>query len=313
MSTVLEQQLQISCAQAQAIAQGLGLEGCKIDLDQIKAFGLIRRSFVFAPETQITKASLRTMQLNRDLFVFQNVVNAVDNTAENTTQEIENTGINRNIRRNPISLSFNFENGYSFAKKLPFFDSFDSFDIVIFDKKNTMWLTKPKSDVKGLRVGMIATTPYKGSDGATLARSGMTIQLLEEEEWNKYLFPIPSNSLDFLYSDLTDVNDVVIDITPPAALATEFTFKASLLSDRNAPQGFNSIQASDLRYKVNGVVTTITNITNTGDGQFTATVPAVALNDTLTLESFNSTTNKGIVQVGNILYNTPVPTTAVVV
>lgn len=280
---MLEDQInKIDCSGSGVI--GTGLAGCRIDRQRVTALGLVKKGFVFANE--ITKAYLRTLQQNGTLIMLQGVVSFADNTAEDTIITREGSGIKKVAGKMPYEYSATFDNGINFHKALTSLSSYEAYDLVLFDVDNTLWGTTPKTGgFKGLTMGMFENGKYTGSNGTDSANQVVTFQLINRIEWDLYAGWIENDDLDFIYTELTGVNEVLLKSNPITA-GTSIVVSAFLLDKTHPVEG---LLFTDFKVTKNGVVNNPTvAVYNANTKQYTLTVGALVATDVVEV-SLNGT------------------------
>lgn len=260
---MLEDQInKVDCSGAGVL--GTGLAGCRMDRKRVTALGLLKKGFVFAEE--ITKAYMRELQQDGTLIMLQGVVSFVDNTAEDTIVTREGSGEKVVAGKMPYEYAATFDNGINFHKALTTLSSNNAYDLVLFDVDNTLFGTAPKSGgFKGLTLGMFENGKYTGSNGTDAASQTVTFQLTQRIEWDMYAAWIANSELDFIYTELTGVNEVAISVDPIVTASTTIVVSAFLL---------------DKTHPVEGLLVADFSVTRNGD----ALVPSAA--------AYNSTTKK---------------------
>lgn len=212
---MLEDQInKVDCSGAGVL--GTGLAGCRMDRKRVTALGLLKKGFVFAEE--ITKEYMRELQQNGTLIMLQGVVSFVDNTAEDTIVTREGSGEKVVAGKMPYEYAATFDNGINFHKALTTLSSNNAYDLILFDVDNTLFGTAPKSGgFKGLTLGMFENGKYTGSNGTDAASQTVTFQLTQRIEWDMYAAWVANSELDFIYTELTGVNEVLVSVssTPP--------------------------------------------------------------------------------------------------
>lgn len=279
----LEQQInKVDCG-ANGIL-GTGLAGCRVDRKRVTALGLLKKGFVFAEE--ITKAYMRELQQDGTLIILQGVVAFADNTADDAIITREGSGIKKVAGKMPYEYSATFDNGINFHKALTSLSSYEAYDLIVFDVDNTLFGTTPKSGgLKGLTLGMFENGKYMGSNGTDAASQTVTFQCINRLEWDSYAGWITNDNLDFIYSELTGVNEVLI--TPdPIVAGTSIVVSAFLLDKTHPVEG---LLFGDFKVTKNGALNNPTVATyNATTQKYTLTVGAMVASDVVEV-SLNGT------------------------
>jgi len=279
----LEDQInKVDCSGAGVI--GTGLAGCRIDRQRVTALGLLKKGFVFSEE--ITKEYLRELQQDGTLIMLQGVVSFADNTAEDTIITREGSGIKKVAGKMPYEYAATFDNGINFHKALTSLSSYEAYDLILFDVDNTLWGTTPKTGgLKGLTMGMFENGKYTGSNGTDSASQVVTFQLINRIEWDMYAGWIENNELDFIYTELTGVNEVLVTVDPIVA-GTSIVVSAYLLDKSHSVEG---LLFGDFKVTKNGTANNPTVAAyNSTTKKYTLTVPALLAADIVTV-SLNGT------------------------
>jgi len=146
--------------------------------------------------------------------------------------------------------------------------------------------TTPKTGgLKGLTMGMFENGKYTGSNGTDSASQVVTFQLINRIEWDMYAGWIENNELDFIYTELTGVNEVLVTVDPIVA-GTSIVVSAFLLDKSHPVEG---LLFGDFKVTKNGTANNPTVAAyNSTTKKYTLTVPALLAADVVTV-SLNGT------------------------
>ena len=270
----LEDQInKVDCSGSGVI--GTGLAGCRIDRKRVTALGLLKKGFVFAEE--ITKEYMRELQQNGTLIMLQGVVSFADNTAEDTIVTREGSGIKVVAGKMPYEYAATFDNGINFHKALTSLSSYEAYDLILFDVDNTLFGTTPKTGgLKGLTLGMFENGKYTGSNGTDSASQTVTFQCINRIEWDLYAGWVTNDNLDFIYTELTGINEVLVSVDPISA-GTSISVSAFLLDKSHSVEG---LLFGDFKVTKNGAANNPTVAAyNSTTKKYTLTVPALLAAD----------------------------------
>ena len=132
---------------------------------------------------------------------------------------------------------------------------------------------------------MFENGKYTGSNGTDSANQVVTFQLINRIEWDLYAGWIENNDLDFIYTELTGVNEVLVNVNPITA-GTSIVLSAFLLDKTHAVEG---LLFGDFKVTKNGVVNNPTvAVYNANTKQYTLTVGALVATDVVEV-SLNGT------------------------
>lgn len=213
---------------------GTGLAGCRKDRNRITALGLLMKGTKFTE--LITKEYMRTLQQEGKLIMLQEVVSFTDQTADDNIITRPGSGFKKLAGKNPYEYAVMFDNGIAFHKALTSLQSYNQYDLVLFDDTNSMFFTVTKTgEPKGFTMGMFNNGKYMGADGAEASSYTVTLQLTERSEIDERQSWISSENLDFAVSELTGVNQVSFELDPVAVGATALVASIKLASDNTHP------------------------------------------------------------------------------
>lgn len=271
---MLEDQInKVDCSGAGVL--GTGLAGCRIDRKRVTALGLLTKGFVFAEE--ITKAYLRELQQDGTLIMLQGVVSFADNTADDAIVTRDGSGQKKVAGKMPYEYTATFDNGINFHKALTSLSSYEAYDLIVFDVDNTLFGTTPKSGgLKGLTLGMFENGKYMGSNGTDASSQTVTFQCINRIEWDLYAGWITNEELDFVYTELTGINEVLVTVDPIVA-GTSIVLSAYLLDKTHPVEG---LLFGDFKVTKNGTANNPTVASyNSTTKKYTLTVPALVALD----------------------------------
>jgi len=262
---------------------GTGLAGCRKDRKRVTALGLLTKGFIFTQE--ITKEYLRDLQQAGTLIMLQGVVSFADNTADDAIVTREGSGEKVVAGKMPYEYAATFDNGINFHKALTSLSSHNAYDLIVFDVDNTMFGTVPKSGgFKGLTLGMFENGKYTGSNGTDAASQTVSFQLTQRIEWDLYAGWVSNDELDFIYSELTGVNEVLVTVAPIVAASTTIVVDAYLLDKSHSVDG---LLTGDFELTRNGTVLSQTVTQSSTTKEYTFTVTANTATDIVTVRLKN--------------------------
>jgi len=281
---------------------GTGLAGCRIDRKRVTALGLVKKGFVF--DEEITKDYMRELQQAGTLIMLQGVVSFADNTAEDTIITREGSGEKVVAGKMPYEYLATFDNGINFHKALTSLSSHNAYDLILFDVDNTLFGTTQKTGgFKGLTLGMFENGKYTGSNGTDASSQTVSFQLINRIEWDLYAGWITNDELDFVYSELTGVNEVLITPSPVAA-GTSIIVNAFLLDKSHPVEG---LLFGDFKVTKNGLANNPTAaVYNASTKNYTLTVPAL-----LAAQIVEVSLNGIVLTPSDVLYKSNIATVVV--
>ncbi len=259
---------------------GTGLAGCRKDRNRIKALGLLEKGTKLTE--LITKEYMRTLQQEGKLIMLQDVVSFTDQTADDNVITRPGSGIKKLAGKNPYEYAVMFDNGIAFHKALTSLESYNRYDLLLFDDTNSMFFTVTKTgDAKGFTLGMFNNGKYIGADGADASSYTVTLQLTERMEIDEQQSWISSENLDFAVSELTGVNQVVFKMNPIAVGATSIVASIKLAGDNS--HAVLGLLVNQTAFTKNGAVIVPSAIAYDATTKlYTFTIPAAVAADVFT-------------------------------
>lgn len=282
---------------------GTGLAGCRIDRKRVGALGLVQKGFVFAEE--ITKDYLRDLQKDGTLIMLQGVVSFEDSTADDNIITRPGSGIKVVAGKNPYEYAITFDNGINFHKALTSLSGYANYDLILFDVDNSMFFTVTKSgSAKGFTLGMFENGKYMGANGADASSQTITLQLIERAEIDERMSWITSDELDFSYTELTGVNEVLVTANPIVTASTSIVVSAFLLDKTHPVEG---LLVGDFSVTRNGTtIVPSASVYNAATKKYTLTVTANTTADIVTVALKNI-----VLTLADVLYKSNTATVVV--
>jgi hypothetical protein len=122
-----------------------------------------------------------------------------------------------------------------------------------------------------------------GANGTDAASQSVTFQCINRIEWDLYAGWVANDELDFVYSELTGVNEVLVTVDPIVA-GTSISVSAFLLDKTHPVEG---LLFGDFAVTKNGAPSNPT-VAVYANNKYTLTVPALVATDIVTV-SLNGT------------------------
>lgn len=196
-----------------------------------------------------------------------------------------------------------FEEGHEFYREIAKLESFKSYAFVIGDDMgNWMLVKKTSGDFAGFTAGHITPTLTKRKvRGGDAESKSLVVQFLDRLEWDVQYSILHVEEIGFYPSDIPTVNGANLSFAAiPAAAETTVTVNAKLSADNNTP--IEGLVLADFSWKVDGVVTAITGVTESAPGVYVLTVPAIVAAKKYTVDMWDDTLKVHIILNGGILY-----------
>lgn len=270
---------------------GLGIVECEARLKDFKSFFLVPKTWklAIADVATLNLAKFVDFVQNDTLQPFLNAVEFTNNTPEATTKEYTG-GVMSVIRNGKPQYSFEFDNGIGFHKAAYSKNSFNQYNILIADSTGTLIgaTTADGLFFTGLSASMVNTATYMPQVGDETAKTIVTFQLSNEDQFNRRMAILTSESLGMdVNSELMGVIGVNIDGTASAASG----FNVTVTAVNNTIFGIEGLAVGNFRIRntTNNTVLPITSVTaGATPGTYTLTATPTAAS-TYIVETFDAT------------------------
>jgi len=182
-------------------------------------------------------------------------VEATNNTPEATTEEYQG-GVMSVVRNGLPNFTFKFlKGGWKFANALYSYNSFQAFDVLFVFSSGAVAGATNGTTLSGFDLGMLNSGTYMFTDGNTSASVSVTMQLINETQFNRDVALLDASVLDFnVNSDINPITDIVMTGRADVS-ADKVYFKPTF--DMNQSTTLGGIAISNLRVTIDGTATTI--------------------------------------------------------
>jgi hypothetical protein len=221
-------------------------------------------------------------------------------------------GVDRLTLKGLPKYKFMFQEGNVFYKELAKLTSFKALDFIIGDSEgNWKMVENSNGDYAGFKAGQVIAERTKDRvQGGEPESKAMTIQFLNRIEWDSRFVIVMRQNLDFDAEEITGVNNVVLSFNQiPANLNTTLKVEVKLAADNNT--FVTGLSLANFLVKKNGATIT-PSLLSYANGIYTLTVSALATNDELTVDLYDSIANYEVIKVGNVLYRSDMLTATVI-
>jgi len=284
---------------------GTGLNHCKFDFNRAVTLEFSKRGYKYDDTTGDTLTGIREAQQKGDIIILNGVVGIAFNTADDNMTTRQGSGINKLSGKNPIDVTFTFDNGVYFAKAVQQLTSFGQYNLAIYDSEGNKLFAETKAEeFKGFACYQVNSSSYVPSDGAEASMLTLTTQL-NREEWDNRMAWLTSDNLDYTAeTDLDGYNDLTIDIISASDSSSDFVFDVYSTAD-NKKVAVSGLAKEDLNLAIDGVTDVISALTPdaTIAGRYTGTATATLSSPSeITLKTYDSTLATDIIDVEGVLY-----------
>lgn len=236
----------------------LGLPDCIIEQGRLTGFIIVPKgwSLTIASDTFDKEYVNDQIQLGNFVPVL-GAVEAINNTPEATTEEYQG-GIMSVVRNGLPAYAFKFiKGGWKFANALYSYNSQQAFDVLfVFSTGAIAGATGSNgTTMTGFDLGMLNTGTYMFTDGSTSSSVTVTMQLINEVQFNRDTYLLDSSVLDFnVNTEILPITDIVL--TGRADVSDDKVyFKAKFAMNQSSTLA--GIAIANLRVTISGTVSTI--------------------------------------------------------
>tara|TARA_R110000851_G_scaffold50140_1_gene120034 strand:- start:2107 stop:3033 length:927 start_codon:yes stop_codon:yes gene_type:complete len=293
-----------------AATYGTGSKGCKSFFREVSSIWLTKRGFVFDGSQALDEEYVQSVQAAGNLIVLNGITAFTDNSEEMVTETYDD-GTEQLVRKGKYKFLVEFVNGLYFQTALSSINSQDIFDVSLIDTSNNILGTvAANGSLKGFSAGMIQASKYTFATGAVGSKQGLNIQLIEPDELdNDSSFVSGSSLAPYKPKSADGINEVVLAYsTAPANSATSLVVKATIKQGGGA---FIGGLIGNFLLKVDGVTETPSALSESA-GTYTLTVASKSTNEVLTLDLYDVSGAKSVIELDNALYQSQTLTATVV-
>lgn len=307
MATLINILYLVQCG-ASAIL-GTGTTGCKQFLKRVVSVWLHPDGFVFDPTETFSLAYIETEQKKGNIIVLKDIVEFTVNTSEDQVETLPD-GTMQTVTLGKYAFALKFINGLAFMAALRSLASFGDYNATFIDRDNNIMGTKADNgSLKGMSIGMLQNDPLSFASDTEAQKEGLKFQFTDRDEIDQDYAFIQGSQLDFSPKRLDGIQQVDIAITTPVNLDTTFVAKMTL---RQNKKPFVGAVLADVVVQVNGATVTPSGVVESPDGTYTFTVAALATNDVVTVQLFDTANTYSVVKVGSVLAQSKTATSTVI-
>jgi len=285
--------------------KNLGLSDCIIQEGRLTGFIITPKGWAIDLTTDTFDLAYVNEQIQLGNFVpVLGAIEATNGTPEATTEEYQG-GVKSVVRNGLPEYSFKYlKGGWKFASALYTYNSFQAFDILFVFSSGSIAGATNGTTFSGFDLGMLNSGTYMFTDGSTSASVTISMQLINEVQFNRDVAILEADSLDFkVNTDISPITDIVITARADASEAKVY-FKPVFEMNRATTLG--GIAIANLRSTVNGVVDTITAASlsynaTTKEYQYTPTAVLVAT-DKVYVELYDTVNAVSCGKIGSRFY-----------
>lgn len=231
-------------------------------------------------------------------------VEATNNTPEATTEEYQG-GVMAVVRNGLPQFTFKFiKGGWKFANALYSWNSFQAFDVLFVFSSGAIAGATNGTSLTGFDLGMLNSGTYMFTDGTTSSSVSVTMQLVNETQFNGSVALLDASVLDFkVNTDIFPITD--INITGRADVSEgKVYFKPTFAMNGSSTLG--GLAIANLRCTIGGVADTIQTGTlaydaTTKEWEFEPTT-AFTTSSSIVVQLYDSVNSVAVAKIGSRYY-----------
>lgn len=279
---------------------GTGSFACTQRLKKASALWITPGNFTFDGAETLDADYVQELKAEGNLIILNDIKTFTDNSADDQIETLED-GTELITNEGLYKFQVKFIKGMHYHAALHSLNSFGRYRMLFVDKDNNILGTEaPDGSLRGFAVGMLQGDRLMWATDTTFQREGISFQFTDRNEVDDdYVFISNSELGTFKPSREDGVHEVVIDITAPSDTDTTIVLTAKLKQNK---QVFSGAAETDFLLQENGATITTTGMTENPDGTYTFTIPAVATNDVITGQLYDSSNNRAGIVLDNEVY-----------
>lgn len=237
--------------------KNLGLSDCIVQEGRLTGFIIVPKGWAINLLTDTFNLAYVNEQIQLSNFVpVLGAIEATTGTPEATTEEYQG-GVKSVVRNGLPEYTFKYlKGGWKFASALYSYNSFQSFDVLYVFSTGAIAGATNGTTFSGFDLGMLNSGTYMFTDGNTSSSVSVTMQLINEVQFNRDVALLDSSVLDFKPN--TDINPITDIIITGRADVSEQKVYFKPVFETNQVTTLGGIAIANLRSTVNGTVDTIT-------------------------------------------------------
>lgn len=281
---------------------GTGASGCKQFLKKTTSLWFVPDGFEFDGTQTLDETYAQLLQAQGNLIVLKGARTFTDNSSDDIIETLED-GTKQVATLGLYEFALTFINGLAFHAALTSLSSFGSYNVLFVDRDGNILGTKASSGaLKGFSVGMLQGMKLTFPTDAVGQKEGIAFQLLTRSELDTdYVFIQGSQLGDFKPQNLDGVNEVVLTFnTVPANTDTSLIIDAKLKQNQQVFTGADAV--GNFLIEVDGSAITPSGVTESPNGTYTFTVSALATDEVVTAQVYDSSNSREAIELDNSLY-----------
>jgi hypothetical protein len=285
--------------------KNLGLSDCVLQEGRLTGFIIVPKGWAIDLATDSFNLTYVNEQIQLGNFVpVLGAIEATNGTPEATTEEYQG-GVKSVVRNGLPEYSFKYlKGGWKFASALYTYNSFQAFDVLFTFSSGAVAGATNGTTFSGFDLGMLNSGTYMFTDGATSSSVTVSMQLINEVQFNRDVAILDASVLDFkVNTDIFPMTDILI--TGRADVSENKVYFKPVF-ETNQVTTLGGIAISNLRVTVSGVVNTITALSltynaSTKEWSFTPT-GTLTTSTPVVVELYDSVAGVSAAKIGTKFY-----------
>jgi len=290
---------------------GTGTKGCKQFLKKATALWFVPDGFEFDGAEALDETYIKLLQAQGNLIALKGAKTFTDNSSEDVIETLED-GTKQVATLGMYEFALTFINGMAFHAALHSLNSFGSYNVLFVDRDGNILGTKSASgNLKGFSLNMLQGMKLSFPSDSVGQKEGIGFQMSTRRELDSDYVYISADQLNGFQPQLIDgINEVVLAYdSVPANLGTEIVVTAKLKQNQNV---FTGALTDDFLITRDGVTESQT-VVESPSGTYTFTVAALATNEAIVAQLYDTANTRAIVTLDSDLYKSNATATVVVV
>lgn len=290
---------------------GTGTRGCKQFLKKATCLWFTPDGFEFDGARTLDQEYVQELQAEGNLIILKGAKTFTDNSSEDVIETLED-GTKQVATLGLYEFALTFINGLAFHAALTSLNSYGSYNVLLVDRDGNILGTRSNSGaLKGFSVGMLQAMKLSFPTDAVGQKEGIGFQLTTRSELDtNYVYIAQTQLGDYFPMNEDGINEVVLAYDSiPADTDTTIVVTAKTKQNNNA---FVGALTTDFLITKNGVTESQT-VVESPNGTYTFTVAALAANDVIVVDLYDSANSNEVINMDNYLYKSESVSTTVTV
>lgn len=282
--------------------KNLGLANCVVQEGQLTGLILVPDGWSLDLSTDTFNKTYVNNQIQAGNFIpILGAFNVAQNTPEATTEEAQG-GIMSVVRNGLPMYTFTFKKGWYFSNALSTYNSNQAYDVLFTFSSGAVAGATDGTLLTGFNLGMLNNGTYMFNDGAAEAYNNLSIQLIDELQFNTNVALLDRSVLDFnVNSDIRPIYDILM-VGNADVSDNKIYFTAVFESNQSAK--LLGLSSSNVKHYVDGTAGTISGFTyNSATGKYSFTPSgSITTSSDVIVELYDTVNSVAVAEVDGKYY-----------